>query len=351
MIDADTLSLARAVDLKSTAERLGSKLKKVTTLEWAGNCAHCGGDNRFSINIKKNLWNCRVCRTGGDVIALEMHVNGLSFISAVEALTGKKSDTRRRQPTAEEIAARTAREEERRRAEAEEQRRKENSAARIVAQLQPVGGTPGEAYLRDVRRIDVDHWAIKRTLEDVGTLGWVERICFWQPDPAEPFHELHGHWLGAIVGILTDPVTSAPTGGITRTYIHENRKIGKAKSLAGVGRLGIIRLSPDDEVGTGLHICEGIESALSLMQMGFCPMWAAGSTSQLKDFPVLAGVECLTIIADHDIADATGKEASQLAARETRRRWAAAGRETVMKIPKRPGEDANDIIKRRARNA
>ena len=82
--------------------------------------------------------------------------------------------------------------------------------------------------------------------------------------------------------------------------------------------------------------------------MGFCPMWAAGSTSQLKSFPLLAGVECLTIIADHDIADEAGKQASQQAARETRQRWADAGRETVMKIPKTPGEDANDILQRRA---
>ena len=141
----------------------------------------------------------------------------------------------------------------------------------------------------------MNHWAIRRALEDVDTLGWCERVYF-----REEGHELHGQWLGAIVGILTDPATAEPTGGITRTYIHRNVKIGKAKSLGGVGRLGIIRLSPDDEVGTGLHGCEGIESALSAMIMGFCPMWASGSTSTMEDFPVLAGVECLTIIADND---------------------------------------------------
>ena len=343
MLTADELAQARATDLRTTVERLGSKLKRVSTSEWAGNCPHCGGADRFSINIKKNVWHCRGCATGGDVIKLEMHVNSRSFLEAVEALIGKTSDGKRREPTAEEIAAREAREAERRRAEAEERARNEASVARILAHLQPIRGTPGETYLRDVRKIDVSHWAIRRALEDVDTLGWCERVFF-----REEGHELHGQWLGAIVGIQTDPATAERTGGVTRTYIHQGRKIGKAKSLAGVGRLGIIRLSPDDEVGAGLHICEGIESALSLMQMGFCPMWAAGSTSQLKDFPVLAGVECLTIIADHDIADEAGKQASQQAARETRQRWADAGRETVMKIPKTPGEDANDILKRRA---
>ena len=158
------------------------------------------------------------------------------------------------------------------------------SAARIIARLQPVAGTPGEGYLCDVRKIDVSHWAIRRALEDVETLGWCQRVYFKQPDPKEPCHELNGQYLGAIIGILTDPISGARTGGITRTYIHQGKKIGKAKSLGGVERLGIIRLSPDDEVLGGLHICEGIETAMSgmSMRMGFCPMWAAGSRTRWR---------------------------------------------------------------------
>jgi hypothetical protein len=163
------------------------------------------------------------------------------------------------------------------------------------------------------------------------------------------FHELHGQWLNAIVAILTDPITGERTGGISRTYLHEGRKIGKAKLLGGVGRLGIIRLSPDDEVGSGLHLIEGLESAMAAMMMGFIPMWACGSSTTMAKFPVLNGVECLTAVADHDIADAAGKKVSQEAAREVCQRWADAGREAVMKIPKIDGEDANDILQRRAR--
>jgi hypothetical protein len=338
----DELDQARSVPI---AERCGVKLKKQGA-ELHGACPICrAGDDRFIVWPKRNHWHCRQCGAGGDPIAFEMHVRRCSFVDAVRGLIGKDAGTpNRRQPMAEEIAARTARETERKQAEAKEQARNEASVARILAHLQPVWDTPGAAYLRDLRKIDVNHWAIRRALEDIETLGWSERVYF-----REEGHELHGQHLGAIIGILTDPVTGERTGGITRTYIHQGVKIGKAKSLGGVGRLGIIRLSPDEEILGGLHICEGIESALSLMQMGFCPMWAAGSTSQLKAFPVLAGVECLTIIADHDIADEAGKQASQQAARETRQRWANAGRETVMKIPKRPGEDANDILKRRAR--
>jgi hypothetical protein len=109
-------------------------------------------------------------------------------------------------------------------------------------------------------------------------------------------------------------------------------------------------LSPDDEVATGLHGCEGLESALSGMQMNFCPMWAFGSTATMEAFPVLPGVECLTIIADNDRKTPDEIAAGDKAARQVCQRWADAGREAVMKTSKTPGEDANDIIKRRARD-
>jgi hypothetical protein len=344
MFSQDELHQARSVPALKVAERHGAKLKK-SGAEWIGPCPRCGGVDRFSVRPDKNIWNCRGCGTGGDAIDLEMHLSGGAFVDAMRTLIGKDAGTpNRRQPTPEEISARKTREAERRRAETEEQARNTASAARIIASLQPVAGTPGEVYLRDVRKIDVSHWAIKRALEDVKTLGWCERICFWQPD-----HELHGKWLNAIVAILTDPVTAECTGGISRTYLHQGCKIGKAKSLGGVGRLGIIRLSPDDEVETGLHLIEGLESALSMMMMGFVPIWAAGSSATMAKFPVLDGIECLTAIADNDVEDAAGREAGQQAAREVCQRWANAGRKAVVKTPKRPGEDANDILRRRLR--
>jgi hypothetical protein len=140
-----------------------------------------------------------------------MHLSGGTFVDAVRTLIGEDAGTpSRRQPTPEEIKAREARAAERRQAEAEEQARNAASAAKIVARLQPIIGTPGEVY-----------------------------------------------FLGAIVAILTDPITGERTGGITRTFLHQGRKVCRAMTLAGVGRLGIIRLSPDREVETSLHLCEG----------------------------------------------------------------------------------------------
>jgi hypothetical protein len=345
MFSEDELDQARAVPVLEIAERHGARLKR-SGHELIGPCPVCGGVDRFAILPSKNLWNCRGCRAGGDTIAAEMHLGGRSFVDAVRALIGEDAGTpTRRQRMPDEIAARAAREVERKRAEAEEWARNESSAAKIIARLQPVAGTPGEAYLRDVRKIDVDHWAIRQALQDVETLGWCERTYFRQDG-----HVLNGQWLGAIIAILTDPVTGEPTGGITRTYLHQGKKVCRAKSLGGVGRLGVVRLSPDDEVATGLHGCEGLESALSGMQMNFCPMWAFGSTATMEAFPVLPGVECLTIIADNDRKTPDEIAAGDKAARKVCQRWADAGREAVMKRSKTPGEDANDIIKRRARD-
>ena len=349
MFSNGALDEARAVSVLEIAEkRLGVRLKTEGKTR-VGPCPVCNhGDDRFAIHVwlKENTWFCRSCAEGGDVIKLVMRHTGRSFVDTVRELIGEDAGTtRRREPTPEETAAREAREALRRREEAEDRARKEMSAARIVARLQPVAGTPGEAYLRDVRKIDVSHWAIKRALEDVETLGWCQRVYFKQPDPKEPFHELNGQYLGAIIAILTDPVTGERTGGISRTFIHRGSKIGKAMSLGGVGRLGIIRLSPDDEVLMGLHLCEGLESALSAMSdptMNFLPMWAGGSRTQLAKFPVINGIEFLTVIADND--EPGIKDASAVC-----QRWANAGRRAVMKFSKIQGEDANDIVKRRAR--
>jgi putative DNA primase/helicase len=291
----DELHQARSISVVEVAQRHGAKLRREGR-ELIGACPRCGGVDRFALWPTKNIWHCRGCEVGGDAITLEMHLSGRRFFDAVRTLIGK-GQAGRREPTPEEIVARAAREAERKRVEAEERQRTESSVAKILGRLQPVASTPGEVYLRDVRKIDVDHWAIRQTLENVETLGWCEGVYF-----REEGRELHGQWLGAIVGILTDPISGARTGGISRTYLHGGHKVCRAKSLGGVGRAGIVRLSSNAEVLGGLNLCEGLESALAAMAMGFSPMWAVGSTSQLARFPVLDGIGFLTVIADNDAA-------------------------------------------------
>jgi phage/plasmid primase-like uncharacterized protein len=77
---------ARGMPVEDEVARRGIKLSGNGT-ERAGPCPRCGGTDRFSINTKKQVWNCRKCGVGGDVIKLVEHVDGGGFIVACQRLT------------------------------------------------------------------------------------------------------------------------------------------------------------------------------------------------------------------------------------------------------------------------
>jgi hypothetical protein len=218
---------------------------------------------------------------------------------------------------------------------AEAERRTESfvrdQIAAILHAIVPLKGTPGERYLREAR--DIDTAAIADMLERADAICWHPAVYFNQKG-----HELHGKRLGCLIGVLTDPVTAAPTGGISRTYVHEGRKATKAKTLGPGG--GVVRLSADEDVLEGLLIGEGIETCLAAASIGLRPIWATGSTSEMAKFPVLRGVEALTIFADHD---ANG--AGERAAREAEARWLEASREVRIFRAATVGRDLNDVLK------
>ena len=86
---------AREADILALAERLGSKLKRAGAGEYVGPCPVCGGKDRFGVNIKKQVWNCRGCGKGGDAIGLAQHAGGATFIEAVAALSDEIADQSR----------------------------------------------------------------------------------------------------------------------------------------------------------------------------------------------------------------------------------------------------------------
>ena len=148
--------------------------------------------------------------------------------------------------------------------------------------------------------------------------------------------------LPAMLALMTHPQTGCPSG-IHRTFLKADGS-GKADMTPAkmmLGGAGIIRLT--NEVTAGLGIAEGIETALAIMQhTGWSPVWAAGSAGAIAKFPVLAGVECLTIFADAD-----DKGAGLDAAHACARRWFAAGREATVQQPP-AGTDWLDALGRAA---
>jgi hypothetical protein len=298
--------------------------------EWIGPCPRCGGTDRFSIKPDEGLWSCRGCPrkangriAGGDAIDLVRHVRRCTFLEAVAFISGGSSHLFTKPPTLVDGN----------RPAPSKQAYDAASLVRcIVASLVPILGSPGERYLRETRGIDTG--AIADLLARTDAIGWNSAVFF-----REEGHPLDGQKIGAIIGIMTDPITAQATGGISRTYLGpDGKKIGKAKTL-GTGR-GIVRISADEDVERSLHLAEGIETALSaaVSKRKFRPIWSVGSAAIMAGFPVLGGIETLTLLIDHDAA-------GEGAARETEARWVEAGREVLIYRPKTPGHDFNDVIK------
>src|SRR5262249_576917 len=99
---------------------------------------------------------------------------------------------------------------------------------------------------------------------------------------------------------------------------------------------GVIRLSRDEQVTQGLVIGEGIETCATAL-LGVAPVWSCMDAGHVAAFPVLAGIESLTVLIDDDAA---GRRAFA----EVRERWQYAERE-VIGIESPHGNDLNDWIR------
>ena len=148
----------------------------------------------------------------------------------------------------------------------------------------------------------------------------------------------------ALIAMVTHAVTRAPLT-LHRSWIRaDGRKASVDPSrmlLAGHSkRHGVIRLWPDESVTLGLCIAEGVETALSAAH-AFVPTWACVDAGNLATFPVLDGIESLTIAADND-------QVGVGAAHECARRWSAAGREVRIAMASTNGVDLNDLVQETA---
>jgi putative DNA primase/helicase len=141
--------------------------------------------------------------------------------------------------------------------------------------------------------------------------------------------------LGAMVALFRNVETDAPQA-LSRTFLdQEGRKIDR-KFLGPVAGAAI-KLDADENVLGGLHIGEGIETCLAARQLGLRPVWALGSAGAIAAFPVLDGIEALTLLRERD--DANARAADQVTFR-----WQAEGREVFDAWPN-VGKDVNDSLK------
>ena len=124
----------------------------------------------------------------------------------------------------------------------------------------------------------------------------------------------------------TSPTTTRRRAILRVGLNADGRKIGK-KMLGPVGGCAI-KLDADEDVTLGLGIRRRPrDRAGGLRATGWRPMWCSARPARSKSFPLLAGIEALTVFADHDCA---GLGAAQACAE----RWQAAGCEVFIRWPK-----------------
>jgi hypothetical protein len=305
---AVVIDLAKSIRVEDEIARRGGLGLRRSGPELVGPCPQCGGRDRFAINVRKQIFLCRGCGVGGDVIDMVQHLDGCEFKTAILTLAG----TTARKPAATivkppvSVNGTTAK------------------ALRLWDDASPITGTLAEEYLR------------RRGLEP--------------PEDDEALRYYRGCPFGdsrfsCLLALYRDIHTNEPKA-ISRTALGQGgMKIGR-KALGPVMGCAV-KLDADENVTLGLHVGEGVETMLTARLRGLRPAWALGSAGAIKSFPALSGIESLTIVVDHDAPDKNGREAGQDSALACSERWTAEGREVRRIIPKAEGADMADLIKQK----
>jgi len=195
----------------------------------------------------------------------------------------------------------------------------------------PIAGTIAEPYLR--------HRGLFITPE----VQVADALRF---HPACPFRLDGGATvrLPTMLGLMRDIITDEPKA-IHRTALKADGSgkadlsgLDNAKKMLGAAKGAALKLTMDAEVTDGLGIAEGIESALTVICAGWQPVWACGSAGAIERFPILPGIESLTIFADADRAGMAVAAACQA-------RWVNAGLECRILAPPDEGADWNDVVR------
>src|SRR5581483_227763 len=183
---------------------------------------------------------------------------------------------------------------------------------------QPIAGTIVETYLR-LRGC---------ALPQSDDIRFLEILAFG------PFPCMMARVTDAISGKpITLHFTRLKCDGTAKADVDRPKLLLTGHRKAG----GVVRLVEDAEVTMGLGLSEGIETGWSVMAGGWSPVWPTVDAGNMAAFPLLDGIESLTLFADNDESGTGRKSAEACAAR-----WREAGRDTGIVMPLKRGADFND---------
>lgn len=279
--------------------------------DWFGCCPfHPEKSASFTVNDAKGFFHCFGCNAHGDILDWLQKGEGLSFNDARDRLRNEAGSA----PIRDE-PKRLARSE-----LDEDARRKQREGRAIWKAAQTISGTIAEAYLRGPRCIRLER------LPDA--LRFHPAL---QPDPrnAETFPAM-------IAGVTNG---GGELVAIQRTFLAPDGS-GKAaisaskRSLGPVG-LGCVKLGASSAI---LGVAEGVETALSAMELFRLPVWCAlGSNLARIELP--KPVRQVVIFADRG-------RVGELAAWKARQVYRSQGRKVAVRFPE-IGDDFNDELRAR----
>lgn len=264
---------AKAADPVAYVTGLGYRLMRQGA-EWIGPCPRCGGRDRFSINPRRGVFNCRGFG-GGDIIDMVMHIEDCDLLAACEKLTGrpppqrtqKSAAPRQAPPPPPEPSAPPPPDDRRGHDDddAGRRRRARIAAEELFDSALPIMGTHAAAYL-EARGLSVyPRWT--------ADLRFVPELPYWGYADADATEQVELGVYPAMVAAIRN--LRGEIIAAHRTYLDpkEPRKLtppgdrdrNAAKKVLGKMGGGIIRLSPPGPV---LALGEGIETAQSFYMLG-----------------------------------------------------------------------------------
>lgn len=292
MIDSRAIEKARAFPIEVVAREHGLTLKAKGHVERVGPCPRCGGTDRFSINIRKRVFNCRGCQQGGDVIALMQFLTGCNFREAVTSLAGEQTTTKThvQEPGKSPLKSCAFSVPEAEQQPNDYEARQLEKAKWLRRRSQPATGTPVATYLRG--RLN----GITKPLPP--TIRYLA--------PRKPSHHhamLVPYGLRKVCAVQ---LTLLKPDGSDKADIESNKI-----TIASPAGMPMVIAPPNDLLG--LAICEGVEDALSVHYATGLGAWASGGASNMPKLApaVPHHIEAVTIYAHDD--ESGQRNAQQLA--------------------------------------
>jgi Toprim domain len=223
-----------------------------------------------------------------------------------------------------DLVERNRQREQAQRRERQDKQERTASALKLWELRTPFTGSPAETYLRVTRGIG----------------DWLEAFDLDESLGFHPSLTFDGQPARCMLALVRDVVSDEPVA-IHRTFLTTD-KIPQRIERRSLGPIagGAIKLSLDGDVTHGLLIGEGIESTLSAsLILSMRPCWSVLSRSGIAKFPVIAGIECITVAVDNDDSGDGQRDAETLSERMT-----SAGIE-VRRTYSSIGKDFNDVLR------